>query len=255
MIGPGPAPDPPAREQVQLGNHVIELDPEQAAVVRQGFQDLAQSYGASLDQQRRQILDSLGTPGWQPPASVPQTPDQPLGIEVPDIDLLFTNKDAWAEHFARSVESRIRMAQGENAGLVQGALQSVDQELRRRDLREQAQTLHDEAMEEMLERRKLGDNRRIVQTIYNEQYNNLQHLPLPIALDHIGQLAEQEIAQIRGTQAAPVETATAQPTPVGMVRSSRRATSGAAPAPQPAKSLSDLIRRQQAIALGHAKAA
>lgn len=250
-------PDPPApsREQVQLGSRVLELDREQAVAVRQAFQDLANTYGASIEQERRRVLESLGTPGWQPPS--PQEVPLPGGLEVPDPDLLFSNKDAWADAFARNLEQRIARNALEQTHLVQGAVASVDQELRRRDQKAQAQAIHDEAMEAMLERRELGDNRRIVQTIYNEQYWNLQHLPLPDALDQIGALAEEEIARIRGDQ--PVARAEAEleapAPPPPMLRSSRRASGGAAAAPPQVRTLSDLIRHRQAIALGTVKAA
>src|SRR5262252_4898600 len=250
----GPATVPATKEQVQLGNRVVELDPDAAHAVRQSFQDLAGSYGAALDQQRRDILGSLGTPGWQPPQQVPQF-EPPPGIEIPDTDLLFSNKEAWQDALNRSIERRIRTAQGENAALVQGALGAVDQELRRRDQRQQAQSVHDDVMEEMLERRNLGDNRRIVQTIYNEQYQNLVNLPLSVAIDQLGQMAEQEIAHIRGQTTAPAEAAPAQTAPPALLRSARRAAGGAAPAPQQPKTISDLIRHRQAILLGRENAA
>jgi len=234
----GPARPASTREQVQLGNRILELAPDDAATVRQAFLDLGNTYGAALDEQRRQLLSTMGTPQWQapPPVSVPVD----AGLEVPDPDLLFSNKDAWAASFANTLEGRIRRAQAEQVGLVQGAVAAVDQELQRRDLREQAQTIHDQTMEEMLERRGLGDHRRIVQTIYNEQYNALANLPLGVAFDQIGALAEQEIAHIRGGQ--PASAASQQQTaPPAMIRSGRRAS---APAPETAprgKTLSDLI--------------
>jgi hypothetical protein len=250
-----PTAGTPTREQVQLGNRVIELDPEQANAVRAAYQDLAGSYGQALDEQRRQILGSLGTPGWQPPAAAPQF-EPPPSIEVPDADLLFSNKDAWQEALNQSIERRVRTAQAEQAALVQGALGAVDQELKRREYKQQAQTLHDEIMEEMLDRRNLGEHRRIVQTIYNEQYNNMLNLPLSIAIDQIGQIAEQEIAQIRGeTAPATAEPTPAQTTPPALLRSSRRA-GGTVAAPAPAqKTLTDLIRHRQAILLGRSEAA
>jgi len=254
MIQPSPIAAPSAKEQVQLGNRVLELDPEAAAAVRQSYNDLAGAYGVALDQQRRQILESLGTPGWQPPAAQPQF-ESPPGIEIPDSDLLFSNKEAWQDALNSSIERRIRTAQGENAALLQGALGAVDQELRRRDQRQQAQSVHDEVMEEMLERRNLGDNRRIVQTIYNEQYPNLVNLPLSVAIDQLGQMAEQEIAHIRGQTTAPAESAPAQTTPPALLRSARRAAGGAALAPHQPKTISDLIRHRQAVLLGRSEAA
>jgi hypothetical protein len=230
-----PASSPSSREQVHLGNRIVELAPEDAATVRQAFLDLGNTYGAALDQTRRELLSTMGTPQWQAPPPAP--PD--AALDVPDPDLLFSNKDAWAASFANTIEGRIRRAQAEQVGLVQGAVAAVDQELKRRDMQQQAQTIHDSAMEEMLERRGLSDHRRIVQTIYNEQYPALSNLPLGVALDQLGALAEQEIAHIRGGQPAAAQQQTAPP---AMIRSGRRAS---APAPEPAphgKTLTDLIR-------------
>jgi hypothetical protein len=246
---PEAAEAPRAREQVRLGDRVLELEPEQAAAVRDAFQGLATSYSAALEEQRRQTLQTLGTPGWTAPV---HPPEPPPGLEVPDPDLLFANKDAWQEGFARSLEARLGSLRGEQAALVQGAVAAVDEELRRRDQRAQAQNLHDATMEEMLERRGLSDHRRIVQAVYNDEYARVQHLPLAMAIDHIGQVASEEIAAIRGG-AAEAPTAEA-PTPPALLRSARRAgTTGSAPAPAPAKSLSDLIRhRQQVLVHGNA---
>lgn len=258
MNGPpmGIPPDPPPpREQVQLGDRVLELEPEAASAVRQAFQNLATTYGQSLDEQRRQILSQLGTPGWQPPP--PVNPDVPVGVEIPDTDLLFSNKDAWAAELQASLNRQFGRAAAENIQVAQQTVATVDNELRRRDVAAKAQEIHDTAMEEMLDRRGLGDHRRIVQTIYNEQYANLQHLPLGVALDQIGQLAVEEIASIRGSQAAPREAekpAAHQPPP--LLSSGHRAARSTAPAaPAAHKTLSDLIRARQAAALGLGKAA
>src|SRR5215472_1327687 len=204
-----PAPATPTREQVQLGSRIVELAPDDAATVRQAFTDLAGAYGSSLDEQRRQLLQSIGTPQWSAPPV--RAPAEPEIVAIPDPDLLFANKDAWADNLGQALEGRLARERQAHAQLVQGAVAAVDQELQRRDLRTQAQAVHDQTMEEMLERRKLGDHRRIVQTIYNEQYGNLQHLPLGMAIDQIGQLAEAEIASIRGEH--PAARADAEPEP------------------------------------------
>jgi hypothetical protein len=238
-------PDPhpasaPAREAVQLGGRTVELAPEDAATVRQAFQDLATSYGSSLDEQRRQILSTIGTPQWNMPP--PQPVADPI-LDVPDPDLLFSNKQAWADHFAANLEARIRRAQGEQAGLLQGAIASVDQELKRRDVQAQAQVIHDTEMEAMLDRRNLGDHRRLVQAIYNEQYVPLQHLPLGAAFDQIGALAEQEIARIRGGEPLTSAAPTQQTTPPRLLSSGRRVGGAeAAPVQRTGKTLTDLIR-------------
>jgi hypothetical protein len=241
MTGNEPAADAPARQQVQLGGRTLELAADDAATVRQAFQDLANSYGQSLDDQRRQILSQIGTPQWQQPA--PQPVVDPL-VDVPDPDLLFSNKQAWADSFANSVEGRIRRAQSEQTALLQGAVSAVDQELKRRDLQTQAKQIHDTEMEAMLERRELGDHRNIVQMVYNEQYQALQHLPLGVALDQIGALAEQEIANIRGVHPAAAPAAAQQQTaPPRLLSSGRRAGSAPESPPQrQGKTLSDLIR-------------
>jgi hypothetical protein len=259
MTGPtGYPPPPPPAERVELGGRTVELAPDDAATVRQAFTDLAQAYGTSLDEQRRQLLSSLGTPQWHaPPIPAPAAPST---VAIPDPDLLFANKDAWAGNLGQALEGRFAQERMAHAALVQHAVAAVDQELQRRDLRTQAQTVHDQTMEEMLERRKLGDHRRIVQTIYNEQYGNLQHLPLGMAIDQIGQLAQDEIATIRGEHpaghTAESEPAAAQTGPPAMLRSARRAGASAAPAGgghQP-KTISDLIRHRQAVLLGHTAA-
>src|SRR5262249_4864978 len=113
----------------------------------------------------------------------------------------------------------------------------------------------DEGREEMRERGTLGDNRRIVQTIYNEQYPNLVNLPLSVAIDQLGQMAEQEIAHIRGQTTAPAESAPAQTTPPALLRSARRAAGGAALAPHQPTTISDLIRHRQAVLMCSSEAA
>ena len=230
------------RQQVQLGGRTLELAADDAATVRQAFQDLANSYGQSLDDQRRQILSQIGTPQWQAPP--PQQPVADPVVDVPDPDLLFSNKQAWADSFAAGIEGRIRRAQSEQTALLQGAVSAVDQELKRRDLQTQAKQIHDGEMEAMLERRNLGDHRNIVQMVYNDHYHELQHLPLGVALDQLGAIAEQEIADIRGVHPAAAPAAAQQQTaPPRLLSSGRRA--GSAPETPPArqgKTLSDLIR-------------
>src|SRR5262252_10395948 len=126
------------REQVQLGNQIVELDPQDAATVRDAFTTLSHAYGQSLDEQRRQLLSQMGTPQWQ----VPQ-PMAPSGVDVPDVDLLFQNKEQWANHLATAIDARLAQNQAQSAALVHGAVQAVDQEFRRRELRDQAQSVHD----------------------------------------------------------------------------------------------------------------
>lgn len=244
--------DEQTAEQVHLGNRVVELPPDAATAVRGALTDLANSYGVALDQQRRQLLEQMGTPGWQAPAHVPPPPP-PSGVEIPDPDLLFANKGVWAEQFARNLEHRLSRQQGEQQAFVAGAVTAVDQEMRRRDLQAQAQQLHDTTMEEMLDRRKLGDYRRLVQGIYDEQYQALQHLPIGVAIDQIGALAEQEIATIRGeTRGEPPPASAAPSGPPALLRSARRAAAPGGPAAGIAapKTLSDLIRQRQQALLG-----
>jgi len=244
-----------AREQVQLGNQIVELDPHDAATVRDAFTTLSHAYGQSLDEQRRQLLSQMGTPQWQ----VPQ-PMAPSGVDVPDVDLLFQNKEQWANHFATAIDARLAQNLAQSAALVHRAVQAVDQEFRRRELRDQAQSVHDTTMEAMIERRGLDEHRKLIQSIYNDRYAALQHLPLAMAIDQIGQETAEEIARIRGTQpptpapyAAPEPSAPAGP-PL-LLRSARRAGSGGVPggaAPQQPKTISDLIRARQAHLLGTA---
>src|SRR5215468_8331125 len=102
MTGYQPPAAAPAREQVELGGRIVELAPDDAATVRQAFSDLATAYGTSLDEQRRQLLSSIGAPQWgAAPVAAPAAPET---VAIPDPDLLFSNKDAWADNLGRSLE-------------------------------------------------------------------------------------------------------------------------------------------------------
>src|SRR5215475_4126503 len=121
-------------------------------------------------------------------------------------------------------------------------------------------------MEEMLERRGLTENTRVVQAIYNEQFEKLRNLPLETALDHIGALANEENDRIRSGErwtmgAAPTQTGVA-PRPPATLRSARRAQR-AAPTTPPETSgpnlespggglgaMGIIIRKRQASAMG-----
>lgn len=249
----------PQTEQIRLGGSTLELDPAAAAVIRQEFESLAAQYGAALEDYRRQALQSVGTPQpmpqWQPP---------PMP-EVPDPDLLFQNKQAWTDEFARNLEMRIGQAEGRSAQMAQGLASAFQQELNRRDLAQQAQARHDAAMQEMLDRRGLTENTRVVQAIYNEQYEKLKNLPLELALDQIGAEAEAEIERIRSGEtwsigAAPTQTGVA-PRPPAMLRTTRRASRPAAPPAAPSDTglaapggglgaMGMIIRKRQAQVMG-----
>jgi hypothetical protein len=249
----------PDREAVQLGNRTIELEPQDAATVRDAFLSLSQAYGQSLDEQRRNLLSQMGTPQWQAPAG-PVGPE-PVANLVPDTDLLFADKTTWAHALTNNVERRLAERDAHQVALVQGAMTAVQQELQRRDLAARAQTVHDTAMEDMIARHNLDDNRGIVQMVYNDQFQHVQHLPIAMAFDQIGQLAEQEIARIRGgaaatpaAQYAPPPLAPAEGTsPPAMLRSARRAGGAeVGPAPGGPKTLTDLIHARQAAFFGRA---
>lgn len=232
-----------ARETVQLGDRVLELDAPTASAVREALGGLARSYGEQLEAHRRQVLDSLGSQQWAPPqAPAPQVPD----FEVPDPDLLFSNKDAWEAGLRQSVEARMAALEQRQTGMVAGAVAAVDEELRRRDQAAEARALHDQAMEAMLERRGLNApaQRRLVQAIYQDSYRDLVHLPLETALDQIGAMAQQDIAALGGGKA---ESPKAEEKPAGpaLLRSSRRAAPGPAPVAAAPKTISELIRARQ----------
>jgi hypothetical protein len=190
----------------------------------------------------------------------------PQGLEVPDPDLLFSNKGAWQEGFAGSLEQRLAGLEGKQAQMVQGAVQAFQQELARRDQASAAQKTHDDAMQEMLEARGLQDHTLVVQGIYNQQYNNLQHLPLKLALDRIGQLAQEEIDRIRAGERWTVvpnqnEGRGVAPRPPAMLRSVKKAPAAVQTAPEtpaydPNGSIGTMGRiirkRQQALLRGAA---
>jgi hypothetical protein len=258
-----PPEQEPETEQIRLGDQTVELDPESAQVVRNAFESLAAQYGAALEEYRRQTLQSIGTPQAPPPQQF-MPPALPEGVGVPDPDLLFQNKQAWTDEFARSLEGRLGQLEGRSTQLVQGAVAAFQQELQRRDAAQAAQARHDAAMAEMLERRGLGEHTLVVQAVYNQEYDKLKHLPLELGLDKIGQLAEQEIQKIRAGEKwtiTPGQTQTGvQQRPPAMLRSARRAQRAPAPA-APAEqqleppggglgAMGNIIRRRQAELLG-----
>lgn len=233
-------PDPePETEQVRLGNDLVELDSESARIVRNYCESLAAQYGASLEEQRRQALQSIGT--QQPPPAAFPGQGLPPPPDLPDPDLLFRDKNAWNEDLGRSVDQRILQARVEANQQAQGLAQAFQQELARRDAVQEAKRIHDAAMQDMLDRRGLTENTRIVQAIYTEQYDKLKHLPLEMALDKIGAEAQAEIERIRagekwtmtpaGTQAG----VTSRP-PAQHLRSARRASRAPVAPPSEAES-------------------
>lgn len=254
-------PDPePQLEQVRLGDETYNLDPATARGIRNAFEALAGQYATSLEEYRRQALQSIGTPQGQQMAQ--QEP--PPGLEIPDPDVLFQNKQAWTQGLGNSLEQRLAIERQQNLQMTQGVLGAVQNELNRRDAAQQAKQLHDRAMEEMLDRRGLTDNRLVVQAVYNQNFEKLKHLPLELALDKIGAEAQEEIGRIRSGenwQLGPANTQTGvAPRPPKMLRSVQRA---AAPRPAPAPADRDLepaggglgmmgkiIRKRQAGVLG-----
>jgi hypothetical protein len=229
-----PPDEEPQVEQIRLGDQTLELDPESAATVRNAFESLAAQYGAALEEYRRQTLQSFGTPQAPPPFPT-GAPQLESGLAVPDPDLLFQNKQAWTDDFARSLEGRLGQLEGRQTQLVQGAVSAFQQELARRDAATAAQQRHDAAMAEMLERRGLSEHTRVVQAVYNELYPQLQHLPLELGLDKIGAEAQREIERIRAGEqwqltGAQTQTGVA-PRPPQMLRSARRAQRAPAAAP------------------------
>src|SRR5262245_24126801 len=252
-------PDPePAYEQIRLGDQTLELDPASAQTVRDAFESLAAQYGAALENLQRQTLQQVGT-SWVPPV-------QPQNVEVPDPDVLFQNKQAWTDGLASSLQQQLGGVRAESAQLVQGAVQAFQQELQRRDAAQAAQQRHDAAMEEMLERRNLGDHTRIVQAIYNEQYDKLKHLPLELALDRIGAESEAYIQQVRSGEKWEIGPGNTQtgvaPRPPRMLRTAQRAPRAAAPPPGPSEPeggippngdlgmMGRIIRKRQAQIMG-----
>lgn len=257
----------PETEQLRLGDQVIETDRDTARAVMDYVQSMAAQYGASLEEYRRQALATVGT--QQPAPQMPQIPgyDPETGLPVPDPDLLFRDKNAWSQGLGQSIQSQIGQVRSEVNQTAQGLAQAFQQELARRDAVAQAKAIHDTAMEAMLERRGLSDNTRIVQAIYNEQYDKLKHLPLELGLDKIGQLAEEEIQRIRSGEKwemrpAGTQTGVAPRAPARHLRSTQRA---AAPAPprepeglqEPGGGLGmmgKIIRTRQAKVLGGSSA-
>src|SRR5262249_52624243 len=230
-LQPEPAPD---TEQIQLGGQTIEMDRQSAQAVRDTIEGLAANYQANLDQLRAQMLQQVGVP-YRQPYQEPQPAPEPY---VPDPDLLFQNKQGWTDQFTQSLQQQLGGVRQENLQAVQGLANAFQQELNRRDQMQAAKATHDAAMDQMLERRGLTDHTRVVQAIYNEQFDKLRNLPLELALDKIGALANEEIDRIRAGEqwtmaAAPTQTGVA-PRPPATLRTVRRAAArpaAAGPAP------------------------
>ena len=256
-------PDPePQIEQLRLGDKVVELDPQSARDVQEYVQALAAQYGASIEEVRRQALQSVGTN--QPmPAQVPQYGPDPMA--VPDPDILFRDKQAWSQEFSNSLQAQLGQVRGEMNQTAQHLAGALQQEFARRDAVAQAKAVHDRAMEEMLERRDLTQHTRIVQAIYNEQYDKLKHLPLEMGLDRIGQEAEAEIQRIRAgekwsMQPGGAPQGVAPRAPARHLRSTQRAARPAPAAPSAEQGLQEpggglgllgkMIRTHQAKAMG-----
>jgi len=253
----------PDTEHVQLGGQSIEMDRDTARAVRDTIEGLAANYQANLDQLRAQMLQQVGTPYRQPPPE-PQGPE-PFG--VPDPDLLFQNKQGWTDQFAQNLQQQLGGVRQENLQAVQGLANAFQQELNRRDQMQAAKAIHDAAMDQMLERRGLIDHTRIVQAIYNEQFDKLRNLPLELALDKIGALANEEIDRIRAGERWTMGPAATQtgvaPRPPATLRTVRRAARPVAAAP-PAESggqdlqspggglgaMGEIIRKRQAAIMG-----
>jgi hypothetical protein len=115
----------------------------------------------------------------------------------------------------------------------------------------------------MLDRRGLADHTRVVQAIYNEQYEKLRHLPLELGLDKIGALAEEEIARIRAGDSWTMGQNGAQVSsrpPAQHLRSTQRRSRPVAPSAPADPGLQDpggglgmmgrIIRTRQAALLG-----
>jgi len=223
----------PEYETVRLGDQSLELDKASAQTVRDAFESLAAQYGAALENLQRSTLQQTGVP-WQGQSQAPQQ-FIPPGVEVPDPDVLFQNKQAWTDQFAQNLEGRLGGVRAESAQLVQGAVQAFQQELARRDAAQAAQERHDTAMQEMLDRRGLTENTLMVQAVYNREYDKLKHLPLELALDRIGAQTEDEIQRVRSGEKweiGPGQTQTGvAPRPPRMLRTAQRAPRAAAPPP------------------------
>jgi len=249
-------------EDVQLGGETYQVPKDTARAFREQFETLAAQYQAGLEDLQRRQLQSIGTPQpYYPPQPQPMGPEP---FTVPDPDILFQNKGQWSEQFGQSLEQQLGRNRLETTQLVQGAVNAFQQELNRRDAMAQARATHDAAMSEMLERRGLTENTDFVQTIYNQQFDKLKNLPLELALDKIGALAQERIEQVRSGETwtiRPVQGGGQAPRPPAMLRSARRATRAPAPAAAPADqglispsgglgAMGTIIRKRQAAVMG-----
>jgi len=252
-------PDPePEMRQVHLGDgSVVTLSPEDAQKLENSYQSMAAQYGAQLEEYQRRAMQTFGT--QQPMPQAPQYAPQ-----YPDPDLMFQNKDAWSAELGNAIQQQIGAVRGESYDIAQRTVAAVQGELARRDAAMQAKALHDRAMEQMLDQKGLTEHTRIVQAIYNEQFEKYRNLPLEMALDKIGNEAIAEIERIRsGEQWSLVPGAAPQGVtqrPPAMLRSARRAARAPAPPPERSdelmepggglKAMGMIIRKHQARYMG-----
>ena len=244
----------PAKVKVNLGESVVEIDdPEQARIIKSAFDRLHGQYGSQLEQFRREALATIGT--RVQPADVPtrREPVQRKPLEVPDPDRIFADKTSWAEGLGRSLEGRLSEIEQRNEALVRAAVDTVQEEFGRREMKQQAEALQSQLVAKTFENHPgLAKRPALFWATVDENWETLRHLPVDRAFEHAGELAASQLpAGDDGEQRQPVSRR-APAAPVVLSSARRGAASREPEQPKP-RTLGERIYERQARYLKGAK--
>jgi hypothetical protein len=234
----------PTKVKVNLGDQSIELDEEQAGIVRRAMDKLAGHYGSQLEEVRRHALSGIGRPETtreEPRHLVEQPP-----FSVPNTDLLFSDKATWERGFIAAVDERLDTLRRENEALVQAAVEIVQEDFSTRDNQRRVVELHDRLEREMFASLKpdVREHPEFINAVKLELEKNgtINHLPANVAYERIGTETQRRWDEIHGIK-KPVT-----PAPRLLSGSSRAARSS--PETYERGSLSERILERQAQKLG-----
>ena len=166
--------------------------------------------------------------------------------------MLFANKAAWEAAVAREIDARLAEQRTENEALVVELYKQLQDELAQRDRASTMRQHQESCYADMLSAHpKLTAEPAFVQAVYNEIYDDIKHLPINVAYERLGEVAQARFDNLRGeAPSAPAPTAPrATPRAPALLSSGRR---GAPAATQPParQTVSDVILRNQARLLG-----
>lgn len=236
----------PSTVKLTLGDRVVEVPADSAEDIRRAFDAQAGRYGSELEAVRRAAYAA-------PPPVVyaqPPTPQSPPPVELPDPDLMFSNKAAYQREFQRWLDARDAGTRGYSENLAQTVLGMVQNELAARENRAAAERLENEIFSETLDRHaKLQGNETFFWSVFDEEYDNIRHLRASDAYERAAEIAEQRLATLGGGTNGNRSTPAARPaTP--RVLSGGRSNGGTEARPPARVSITDRILERQERFLG-----